>query len=83
MSKSMRRLFLSAAALTLIMAVGTPASARMLNCAFCDEVCYDSTEYGVVICTQRCGEPSGPAECDSEPNPCGPQEPVYNHCKDI
>lgn len=70
MGKSWRRFLMSTAMFILAISYASPAHADGPACGFCDDVCYDSTEYGIAICTQRCGVPSGPAECDWEPNPC-------------
>lgn len=81
MSKSWRRFLISTAMLILTLSYTSALNADGHSCAFCADVCYDSEEYGIAICTQRCGEPAGPAECDWEPNPC--LKGVWNVCQDI
>lgn len=86
MSKSLRRLLISAGVLILALSFHAQATAGSLGgCAFCDEVCHDSEELGIAKCTEECQEDAGPAECDWDPNPCegDPEGPVLNVCNAI
>lgn len=80
-----RRFVLSLSALAIVASLPALADGSAASCSFCAEVCYDSGEYGIMICSEKCGEPSGPATCEMEPNPCeeDPEKPVWNHCEDF
>lgn len=52
-----------------------------MNCGFCDSVCYDDNEYGLLVCSQQCGATAiDHADCSWLPNPCSGTEPIWNVC---